>query len=287
LLFFSPTLLDLNMSPSFIIDVTEADFEYEVIQYSQKTPVVVDFWADWCIPCKTLSPILMKLTEEAQGDFRLAKLDVDENPKLAQQFNVRGLPAVKGFRNGMVVTEFTGAQPETQVRKFIDELIPGPSDLQLEKGESLLHMEEWVRAETAFRQVLDERRRHPGALLGLSKCLLTQGKGKEALEILDHFPASREFNSAQQLRPLATALARREKTPGSGPLTDATYSRALQLITRSNLPAAMDGLLAVLKEDKNFRDGEARLVLLSIFEILGNENLLTRQYRAELATILY
>lgn len=275
------------MSPSFIIDVTEADFEYEVIQYSQQTPVVVDFWADWCIPCKTLSPMLMKLTEAAQGDFRLAKLDVDENPKLTQRFNVRGLPAVKGFRNGMVVAEFTGAPPEAQVKKFLNELIPGPSDLQLDKGESLLLMEEWGRAETAFRQVLDERRGHPGALLGLAKCLLAKGNGADALEILNHFPASREFAPAQQLRPLATALIQRDQLTGGETLADAAYSRALHLISRGNLPAAMDGLLAVLKEDKHYREDEARLVLVSIFEILGNENSLTRQYRAELASILY
>jgi len=275
------------MSSSFIIDVTEADFDYEVIQYSQQTPVVVDFWADWCIPCKTLSPILRKLTEEGQGDFRLAKLDVDENPKLAQRFNVRGLPAVKGFRNGMVVTEFTGVQPEAQVRKFINELIPGPSDLQLEKGESLLLMEEWIRAETAFRQVLDEHRRHPGALLGLTKCLLAQGNGGDALEILDHFPASREFSSAQQLRPLAKVLTQHEHPSESDSLTDVTYRRALHLIARGNLPAAMDGLLAVLKEDKHYRDDEARQVMISIFEILGNENELTRRYRTELASTLY
>jgi putative thioredoxin len=275
------------MSLSFIINVTEADFEYEVIQYSQQTPVMVDFWADWCIPCKTLSPILMKLTEEGQGDFRLAKLDVDENPKLAQRFNVRGLPAVKGFRNGMVVAEFTGTPPEAQVRKFISELIPGPSDLQLEKGESLLLMEEWTRAETAFRQVLTEHRKHPGALLGLTKCLLAQGNGRDSLEILDHFPASREFSSAQQLRPLAAALTQKEQLSVSESLADATYSRALHLISRGNLPAAMDGLLSLLKENKNYRNGEARQVMISIFEILGNENQLTRQYRAELASTLY
>jgi len=275
------------MSPSFIIDVTEADFEYEVIQYSQQTPVVVDFWADWCIPCKTLSPILTKLTEEGQGDFRLAKVDVDDNPKLAQRFNVRGLPAVKGFRSGMLVAEFTGAPPKAQVRKFLDELIPGPSDLQLEKGESLLAMEDWQRAETAFRQILDEREGHPRALLGLTKCLLAQGNGTNALEVLDHFPASREFSGAQQLRPLATALNQREQLSDGDSLADATYYRALHLISRGNLPAAMDGLLAVLKEDKHYRGDEARQVMISIFEILGNENQLTRQYRAELASVLY
>lgn len=276
------------MPQSNIVHVTEADFEYEVIQYSQQTPVVVDFWADWCIPCKTLGPILTKLTEQSRGGFRLAKVDVDENPKLANRFNVRGIPAVKGFRNGQIVAEFSGAVPESQVRKFLDELIPGPSDLQLEKGSSLLKTEEWSRAETAFRQVLEERPQHPGAMLGLTKCLLAQGHGSQALNILNEFPASHEFSHAQQLRPLAVALADDEDpTEDNDNLLDATYQRALHLISLGNIPAAMDGLISILKEDKHYRDDEARLVMVSLFELLGNENEITRQYRAEMASVLY
>ena len=276
------------MPSSFIIHVTESDFEYEVVQYSTQTPVVVDFWADWCIPCRTLGPVLRQLAEEAQGEFRLAKVDVDENPKLAQRFNVRGIPVVKAFKDGQVVAEFSGAVPEKQVRKFIAELLPQPSDLLLEKGESLLKLEEWVRAEATFHELLVEHPGHPGALLGLAKCLLVQGQGAAALEILNRFPASREFGPAQQLRPLANALAQ-DKTwiSQSDRLVDATYGRALHLISRSNLPAAMDGLLAVLREDKRYRNDEARQVMVGLFEILGNENPLTRQYRTELASVLY
>jgi putative thioredoxin len=276
------------MPQSFIIHVTESDFEYEVIQYSQQTPVVVDFWADWCIPCKTLGPILTNLAEQSQGEFRLAKVDVDENPNLTNRFNVRGIPAVKGFRLGQVVAEFTGALPEDQVRKFLDELIPGPSDLQLDKGNSLLKTEEWRRAETAFRQVLDERPKQPGALLGLAKCLLTRGDGARAIRILNEFPASHEFSHAQQLRPLANALIQHKDRPiNTGNLLDATYQRALYLISNGNIPAAMDGLLAILKEDKHYHDDEAREVMVSLFEILGEENPQTRKYRTELASVLF
>ncbi len=276
------------MPPSFIIHVTEADFEYEVIQYSQQIPVVVDFWADWCIPCKTLGPILSKLAEDSQGEFRLAKVDVDENPKLAQRFNVRGIPAVKGFKDGQVIAEFTGALAEPQVRKFLDQILPKPWDLLIEKGESLLKLEDWVRAEETFQQILSEHLHHPGAMLGLAKSLLAQGKGSSALEILNTFPASREFGQAQQLRPLAEALAQdMDWIVESDQVIDATYGRALRLIKKSNLPAAMDGLLAVLKEDKHYRNNEARQVMVGLLELLGNENPLTRQYRAELASTLF
>jgi putative thioredoxin len=276
------------MPQSFIIHVTEADFEYEVIQYSQQTPVVVDFWADWCIPCKTLGPILAKLTEERQGEFRLAKVDVDENPKLANRFNIRGIPVVKGFRDSQVVGEFSGVRTEAQVRKFLEELVPGPSNLQLEKGNSLITTEDWERAETAFRQVLRDRPRHPGALLGLAKCLLTRGDGHQTLQILNEFPASHEFSSAQKLRPLADALSRSNDQPMTTEnLLAATYQRALQLIRRGNLPAAMDGLLTILREDKHYHQDEARMVMIALFEILGDENPLTREYRSELASALY
>jgi putative thioredoxin len=276
------------MAQSYIIHVTEADFEYQVIQYSLQTPVVVDFWADWCIPCKTLGPILEELTTQNQGNFRLAKVDVDGNPKLTNRFNVRSIPAVKGFRNGQMIAEFSGVPPEAQIRKFLEELVPGQSSLQINKGNSLLEMEEWARAETAFRQVLESQPRHPAALLGLAKCLLTQGEGAKTLAILDEFPASREFGPAQQLRPLALALTySKDRDLVTDNLLDATYQRALRLISLGNIPAAMDGLLAVLKEDKHYHNDQARQVLVAIFEILGDHNPLTRQYRAELASILY
>jgi putative thioredoxin len=276
------------MNQSFIIHVTESDFDYEVIQYSQKTPVVVDFWAEWCIPCKSLDPILTQLVEKRGGDVRLAKVDVDANQKLAQRFNVRSIPAVKGFREGQVISEFSGVLPEPQIQKFLDELAPSPSDLNLSKGESLLTMEEWQRAKEAFEQVLEERPRQPRALLGMVKCLLTDGQGTAALTILDDFPASREFSPAQQMRPLAIALHRVENNEQStDEAIDAMYNRALFLIGRGNLPAAMDGLLAVLREDKRYRNGEAREVMIGLFEILGNENPITRQYRTELASVLY
>jgi putative thioredoxin len=228
------------------------------------------------------------LAEENHGEFRLAKVDVDENPKLAQRYNVRGIPVVKGFKDGQVIAEFTGALTEPQVRKFLDQLLPKPWDLLIEKGESLLKLEDWVRAEETFQQILTEHPLHPGALLGLTKSMLAQGQGGSALEILNTFPASREFGQAQQLRPLAEALAQDIAwIEESDQIIDATYGRALRLIEHSNLPAAMDGLIAVLKENKHYRNDEARQVMVGLLEILGNGNPLTRQYRTELASTLY
>ena len=158
------------MTSDFIRSVTEADFEYEVIAFSRQTPVLVDFWAEWCNPCRTLGPILERLTEEAQGAFRLAKVDVDANPNLAIRFSVRSIPAVKSFRDGQVVSEFVGAQPEPRLREFIRALAPSQTDLLLEKGVSYLDEQQWASAENLFRQFLAKESslpsRHVGSIAG-------------------------------------------------------------------------------------------------------------------------
>lgn len=276
------------MASDFILDVNESDFEYQVLAYSQQTPVVVDFWADWCVPCRTLGPMLEKLAKEAQGAFRLAKVDVDSNPRLAMQYNVTSIPSVKAFRGGKVVSEFVGVIPEPKLREFIRSLAPSELDLALEKGESLLALEEWKNAEAAFRKVLTVNPQQSAALLGLARSLLAQGKSGEAYFILSRFPASKEYSAAQNMLPLAEALEREGNgSEWSEDPLDASFNRAIRLVKRGNLPAAMDGLLDVLRENKNYRQGAARKALVAIFEVLGENNPLTRQYRAELASVLF
>jgi putative thioredoxin len=276
------------MASEHIIEVTEADFEYQVLAFSQKTPVVVDFWAEWCVPCKTLGPLLEKLTQEAHGAFRLAKVDVDQNQTLAMRYNVRSIPTVKAFRNGAVVSEFVGLRPEPALREFLSELAPSAADLALEKANSMLTMEQYTSAEAAFRDVLEITPGRPAALLGLAKSLLFQGQTEAASRILRGFPASREFNAAQSLLPLIAALERVENGDAwSDDPLDAAYNRAIKLVRRGNVPAAIDGLMDVLRQDKRYRDGAARQVILSLLELLGEDNPLTRQYRQELAMVLF
>jgi putative thioredoxin len=277
------------MGPSnYILEVTEADFEYEVIAHSQQVPVVVDFWAEWCGPCKMLGPILERLAEDAGGGFRLAKVNVDDNPNLALRYNVRGIPAVKAFQNGQVVAEFVGAQPELKVKAFLRELAPSQGDLAIEKGLSMLANNQWATAETIFQEILSDQPDLPPALLGLAKSLLGQGNSPAAKALLSDFPASREYAAAEKLRPLATALAQTSGTDDENEeFLAAAYNRALRLIGLGNLPAALDGLLDILREDKHYRDDEARKVILGVFELLGEESDLTREYRREMASILF
>ncbi|MGW8250017.1 MAG: thioredoxin, partial [Anaerolineales bacterium] len=272
----------------YIINVSEDDFEYNVLAYSQQVPVIVDFWADWCIPCRTLGPMLEKLANEGQGSFRLAKVDVDANQKLAMQYNVYSIPSVKAFRDGKVTSEFVGVLPEQRLREFVRSLAPSELDLALEKGSSLLKQEQWRSAEQTFRIVLDKDPDQPAALLGLSKSLLMQGESHEALGTLESFPASREFSAAQTLLPLAEAMQREGNgDPWADDPLDAAFNRSIRLVGRGNLPAALDGLMDILRENKNYRSGIARKVILAIFELLGDDNPLTRQYRQELASVLF
>jgi len=270
-----------------IIDVSEADFEPEVLEYSEKMPVVVDFWAEWCVPCRTLSPMLEKLANEGMGNFRLAKVNVDENPGLAQRYGVHSIPAVKAFRERRVISEFVGVQPEPRLREFLRAIVPNPTDLAVEKGESLLILNDWRGAEKAFRQALEAAHDYPPALLGLAKSLLAQGMGDQALTILRNFPVSRELAAAEMLKPLAEALQMLENgVEYREDALEAAYLRALRLVQRGNLPAALDGLLDILRQDKRFRGGEAHRIILALLEIMG-ESATTRQYRQELASVLF
>lgn len=278
------------MTPSdFIVNVSESDFEYEVLSYSQNVPVVVDFWATWCQPCKVLGPLLERLAEEANGSFRLAKVDVDANPNLALRYGVRSIPTVKAIAQGQVVADFAGLQPEQRVREFLARLAPpSESALALEKADSLLAEHQWSEAEVIYRQLEEQTQNQPPVLLGLVKSLLAQGKSSEALFILNYFPASREYNSAQLLQPLAESMLKYEKNelPEETDL-DVTFRGSIRLASRGNQLAALDGLLDIMRQQKRYRSDRARLVFLSLLEILGPEDEDARQYRSELASVLF
>lgn len=276
------------MSSDYIITVTEGDFEYEVIAYSSHTPVVVDFWAEWCKPCKTLSSLLERLIQEAQGAYRLAKVNVDENPNLPLQYNIHSIPHLKAFRDGQVVAEFIGSQPDPRLREFLRALAPSQTDLTLEKGFSQIQSLDWAGAEASFLQFLEKSPDYPPALLGLLKAVLMQGRVSEASDIQESFPTSREYAANESLRPLIDALAHAQKTPvySDEPL-EAAYMNALRLVLRGNPAAAIDGMLDILRQDKHYHNDDVRHVIIGLFETLGDDNPLTPAYRRELSSILF
>lgn len=277
------------MTSEFIIHANELNFEYEVISFSMNTPVVVDFWAEWCQPCKTLGPILERAIREAGGSIRLAKVNIDQNPNLAIQYGVRSIPTVKAFVQGAVVAEFVGMQPPDRVRAFLDQLTPpSPIDLAVEKASNLLTLGNWAEAEGIFRGALTNKPNSSSSILGLCKSLLAQGKASEALELLREFPASREFSHAQALLPLAECMRNSMQKPvPEGDENDAAFRNALRLISKGNLEAAMDGIIGILRRNKQYQNGKAHQIALAIIELLGEGNPLTSQYRRELASALF
>jgi putative thioredoxin len=279
---------EIMMTQDDIIDVSEVDFEYEVIDYSQNTPVVVDFIADWKPASLEMSRMLVSLARKANGAFRLAHVDVDRNPNLAILFGVRSVPTVKAFSGGEIVAEFSGTQPEDRVRQFLMDIEPpSPAALALEKGFSLLAAEDWAGAEDLFREALDTSNAIDVSLFGLVRALIPQGKAHEALAILSAFPPSRLYAHAEAIKPLASAL---QDLPLHQPGDDeddtaAAYWNAVRLVSRGNIPAALDGLLDLLRQNK--RDSRARQLMLALFELLGEDNELTSDYRRELSALLF
>lgn len=272
----------------YIFEVHEADFDTHVLERSTQLPVIVMFTAPWCAPCEVLTPMLERVVRDAEGALALAKVNVDANPRLAARFEVKTLPLVRVFVNRQVVAGFAGTPTEAQLQQFVRRLVPNQGNLARERGLSLLRMGQWAEAEDALRAVLAEREDDPAARLGLVKALLAQGRAEEALGWLNNFPPSKEYGEAQTLRPLAEALWRNDLAPEESdhPL-EAIYRRALRLVAAGNLPAAMDGLLEVLRQDKRYRQGEAHQVALAVLALMDPNADETRQYRQELAMALF
>ncbi len=277
------------MAPADIVDVNELNFEYDVLAYSQNIPVVVDFWAAWCRPCKQLSPMLENLANEAQGSFRLARVNVDGSPALALRYTIRTLPTIKAFSQGEPVGELVGMQTEQRLRDFLSRITPpSPLNLAMERAEGLYAMGHLEEAEDMFRALLEQNPDHPVCLLGMVRIDLRSGRTLDALNILRGFPPSRQYQSAELLLPYAELLVDLDfnKLPAESYL-DVAFQNSLRLALRDNLPAALDGLLDVLRQDKRYLDGRARQAVLGILELMGGEDPLTRQYRSELASILF
>ncbi|PWH20447.1 MAG: thioredoxin [Anaerolineae bacterium] len=270
-----------------ILDVNEIDFQHQVLEYSFQNPVVIDFWANWCHPCKMLTPILEKIAIEANGAFRLAKINVDQNSNLAVRMGVHSIPHVKGIKNGQVVNEFVGLLPEAKVREFIQSLMPQPSELWIEKGHHFYQEGDWEEAENAFRQALQIEDRHPVARLGLAKSLFRLQKFSEAQSWLEDFPPSKEYSAAERLRYLIQEILKAENSPFPDDELEAAYHHSLRLIHKGNYFAALDGMLDILRQNKTFHNGKLKEIIVEILDLLGDAEPETRAYRQELASILW
>jgi putative thioredoxin len=278
---------------SAVIEVNERDFQAQVLDRSKTTPVVVDFWAPWCGPCRTLGPILERLAGEAKGAWVLAKLNVDNNQRLSQTFGVQGIPAVKAFRDGQVVEEFAGAIPESQVRAWLKRFLPAPSDSLVEAA-AALEQHDPSEAAARYRLALGEDPTNMAALFSLGRLLVAQGH-PEGVEALRQVPAGTpQYPRARAWLTLADFFEQAgDKTSWLDQLgaenpdsAESRYRLAAGMAREGRYADAISQLLAIVERDRAFRDDAARKTLLALFEALGDDPLVANG-RRRLASALF
>ncbi|HEY1190464.1 MAG TPA: tetratricopeptide repeat protein [Gemmata sp.] len=283
------------MAGSWVVEGTMENFQRVVIEGSRERPVVVDFWAEWCRPCRTLAPLLEKLAAEMDGGFLLVKVNTDEHPDLAQAFQVEGIPAVFAVRDGQVVNHFTGLLPEGELRAFLDALggPAGPNEpTALDRATELERTDPGAAGE-AYRAMLAAAPHDPAARVGLARVVLAQpGREAEARALLtgvefgDFAAEAHRLTAVLGLRDVPhtdadLAAARTAATP------DGRIACARVLAARGDYTGAMDLLLAVADDDRQLGRTTVRELMVKVFEVIGPRSPQADEYRRRLQNLLY
>ncbi len=281
-----------------VIDATTEEFQSQVVDRSHELPVVVDFWAEWCGPCKTLMPVLVQLAESYNGEFLLAKVNIDEQQDLAMQHGVRSVPTVKVFRFGSVVDEFMGVQPEGEIRSIIERYIERESDRILNDAVERFGEDESEAAMERVRQVIADEPGNRRAQLMLAEMLISSGGFTEARRVLDELPVDQRMEDGVQtlLARLAFAEAAAE-APSTESLKEALaadadqsesrYQLGARLLVEGDYEGALENFLELMRRDRNYEDDAARKAMLRVFELLGSDSELVGRYRRQMARLLY
>ncbi|HEY5701149.1 MAG TPA: thioredoxin [Gammaproteobacteria bacterium] len=281
-----------------IFDVDNESFQSLVLDASQQTPVAVDFWAEWCGPCRSLAPILEKVIREFNGGVKLAKLDTDKNRELASAQGIRGLPTVRLFKNGSAVDEFSGAYPEAHIRDFLSPHVQRPSDDARTAAGELRTANQFEEAVELLRHASATDPQNHRLVLDLADTLFSMGSYDDAASTLATLPASEKkspeatrLHTLLEFAYLASGALSSEDSATTiehgGQDLDVRLRRSAKNVLEQNYEAAMNELLAILRIDRKYRDNAAHKALLSLFELLGGNHPLVARYRSLLATALH
>jgi putative thioredoxin len=257
-----------------VIEVTDQSFEEVVVEGSKERPVVVDMWAEWCGPCRQLTPTLEKVADERAGAFLLAKLDTDANPITASAFGVQSIPTVIAFKDGQAVTGFIGAYPEPEVNKFIDSILPSEAEKKAEEARSVEESGDLATAEERYRQVLQDDPDNREAAVGLARILAERGELDEAEGLV-----SKHRPDPEAEKVLATiALRRWANTSENGILGEAK-----RLVATGDVIGGLAGMLQAVEQDRD----AARDAMITVFTAVGDEDPLVQEYRRLLSAALF
>ena len=281
----------------FISIVTEDNFEQEVLFRSDSIPVLVDFWAGWCSPCKMLMPILARLAEEYNGKFHLAKVDTDQQRDLAEKYAIRSLPTVKIFKHREIVDEFNGVIPESAIRSLIDNYQFKQEDLLLKEAEEALAKNEMGKAADMLADLLHKDKSNKYANILLAKIQLQKREVDEVDKLLAHItidnaddPAVKEIRALNEFTRVVKDSPNREELIAQlaeSEQIDKRYQLACHNALNGEYEAALDNFLEVMKSDRNYLDDGARKNILAIFEILGGSGPIVNMYRIKLSRLLH
>lgn len=271
-------------------DVDTAGFMTEVVERSRQVPVVVDFWAEWCGPCKQLSPTLERLAVEYDGAWELAKIDVDANQQLAGQFGIQSIPTVVAFVNGQPVSQFSGALPESQVRQWLGQFVADPGDPAMAEVEELLAAGAEQAAETKLKAILADAPDHADAAPAYAALLIDQGRQAEALEVLAKLPPSTEVDRLKAAATLTGDLgdvqelqARVAADPDDH---EARIGLDRAMAAAGHVERALDDLLEIVAVKGDHAEA-AREAMIEVFNLLGNEHPAVGDHRRKLANVLF